>query len=395
MATNKQFQKFLRLDDDETEKVFIGTVAVYDVVPELKNIGAKRILILCDGLTRRQREFEILVGRYKEAGFRVFVYCRVDSTTTDRDVDGGLKIYKEYNCDTIIVIGGNADINCAKLVAVRASNPDKPLSYFVGIDRVKYRLPNIICLATTPTTSISDCFAEYYDTDENTWNQIISNNLIPTIALLGSSLFVRNSIEEIRKNILMCFCVAIESYIDSNEDEYSEYKAGSINACLELFNSVDKFYNDISNSYYQEKLLVGGFYAGVASRKSGMGLTKIILNTITNVYGMDSGVVLDSLFPTIIQSISATRKERIANLSRSTYFSTKSSDDNSAAQAFIDSVVRVFQRASNTSKDKFRIYRKDIDKMVAMINKELVVYGLSDIISTQNLYQLLLAFSEN
>lgn len=395
MATNKHFQKFLKVDDDETERVYIGTVAVYDVVPELKNIGAKRILILCDGLTRRQREFEILIGRYKEAGFRVFVYCRVDSTTTDRDVDGGLKIYKEYNCDTIIVIGGNADINCAKLVAVRASNPDKPLSYFVGIDRIKYRLPNIVCLATTPTTAISDCFAEYYDTEDNSWNLIISNNLIPAIALLGSSLFVRNSIEEIRKNILMCFCVAIESYIEAPDDNFFEYKAGSINACLELFNSVDKFYNDVSNTYYQEKLLVGGFYAGVASRKTGLGLAKIILNTITNVYGMDNGAVLDSLFPAIIQAVVATRKDRIASLSRSTYFSTKSSDDNSAAQAFIDSVIRVFQRTSNTSRDKFRIYSKDIDKMVTMINKELAVFGLSDIISTQNLYQLLLTFSEN
>lgn len=395
MATNKQFNKFLKTENDNNESVYIGTVAAYDVVPELKNIGVKRILILCDGLTRRQREFEILIGRYKEAGFRVFVYCRVDSITTDRDVDGGLKIYKEYNCDTIVVIGGTSDIYCAKLVAVRASQPEKALSYFVGIDRIKYRLPRIVCLTTSPTSAVSDCYAEYFDTDTNSWNVVVSDSLIPTIALLGSNLFMRNSIEEITKNILMCFCIAIESYINSASDNYFEYKAGAINACLELFNSVDKFYNNLSNTYYQEKLLVGGFYAGVASRKSGLGLTRIILNTIINTYGMENGASIDVLFPAVLQSIFATQKERIAELSRSTYFSTKSSDDLSACQAFTDSVIRVFQKNPGIKKEKNQIYRKDIDKMVSMINKELSVYGMSDIITTQNLYQLLLNFAEN
>lgn len=395
MATYKQFNRFLNSEENDTESVYIGAVAVYDVVPELKNCGVKRILIMCDGLTRRQREFEILIGRYKEAGFRVFVYCRVDEFATDRDVDGGLKIYKEYNCDTILVIGGNSDIYCAKLVAVRASHPDKPLSYFVGIDRIKYRLPNIVCLTTKPSTAVSDCYAEYFDTEDNTWNVVISNSLVPTIALLGSDIFMRNSMDEIIHNTLMGLCVGIESFINQNIDSHPEYKAGAVNSILEIFNAIDKFSNDSSNSYYQEKLLVGGFYAGVASRKAGMGFVNILIHTIINVYGPSHEISLSMLFPAVLQTLFMTQKSRIADLSRSTYFSTKSSDDISAAQALIDSVTRVFQRNSFGKNDKTKIYSKDIDKMVSLINKELSLYGMVNVVSQQSLYQLLLTFSDN
>lgn len=391
MATNKQFVRYLSKDEDDNQSIYIGCASAYDVVPELKERGTKRILIMCDSNTRRQREFEILVGRYKESGFRVFVYCRIDTDTTNRDVEGGLKIYKEFNCDTIFVIGGDADIYCAKLIAARASNFDCELNYFVGINRVGNKIPTIVCLTTLCTTAVSDCLAVYLDTETNTHNVVLSSKLVPAIALLGSDLFMRNNIDDIYKSILVSFAVGIEAYLSPMADRYYEYQADALNSCLEFINATESFYNDNSNIYYQEKLLVGAFYAGVASRKTGLGWTRIITYAVDNVYD-GNAILINKLFPQVLRTLLPTIRSSIAALSRSTYFSTKSSDDLSASQALVDSISRIFYRFP-LKDTKFTIKAQDIDKLVNMINKEAAVYGLAGEISSQGMYQLLMLFT--
>ncbi|MCQ2482381.1 MAG: iron-containing alcohol dehydrogenase [Clostridia bacterium] len=388
MTTNKQFTKYLAHDEDLVQSVYVGSESDYAVIPELKKRGTKRILFMCDSITRRQREFDIIIDRYKDAGFRVFVYCRVDSYTTNRDVEGGLKIYREYNCDTIFVVGGNADIYCAKLVAARASDPEKDLSMFVGINKIKRKKTCIVCLATICNVAVSDSYSVYYDTNNNTLNFLVSNKLIPDIALLGSDLFMRNSMDEINRSILMSLCTGIESYLSDYTDRYVEYKACALNSCLGFLNTIDKFINNTSKTYYQEKLLVAGYYAGIASRKAGIGAARIIMHVLINMYGMEYRLMLDEYFPQVIQAMMALDNHGLADLSRKTYFSTMSSDDKNASQALLDGLFRIYKKAG-TKKNKYVISSKDVNKLESMIVKELNVYGLNGILSSKSIYQIL------
>ena len=58
------------------------------------------------------------------------IYNDVQPNPTDKNVEDGLKIYKDENCDSIIAFGGGSTIDAAKGVLVIANHPGILDDYF-------------------------------------------------------------------------------------------------------------------------------------------------------------------------------------------------------------------------------------------------------------------------
>ena len=343
MSGRLTFIKSTERDGITPQTLYIEEGAAGDIADVLKERGSKRVLILSNKNTFEYRAVDRIIDRYNEAGLRTFKYQRRIDVADSRDIEGGLATYKEYNCDTIVVIGNRYDISVGKMVAVSATNPGKPAS-FAGIGNVKFDIKTLVVIKIdgTPAASTPEC--SFYNQETDTWITCFSQIMLPHIVVIDSELMMRNNVELIRFSALNSLCVAIEAYLSPLTAANPEYKANAAVAIYKIFGKLDSLAADKLDGYLQTRVSMGGFYAGLAATKLGFGYSYFIMHKMQEMYGCNYGTGMGRILVAVLRELLEFSTEQMAALSRSQQFCTSSLDNLSAAQSFIESVYDIYRK---------------------------------------------------
>lgn len=386
--SKRSFIRYARKIDIDPQSIYFDSSIITNVVPELRARGTRRILIVCDPVTRKYKIFEDMLTAFLEQGFRVFAYKRTDGQLTTKDIVGGLKIYNDYNCDTIVSVGGTAEIDCAKLIAVLAANPEKSLSTATGTDKFKNDIKTLCCIVSDNSASASTASAEYYSEETHKWETVLSPFLVPHVVVFDSEFSSRVPLETAVSSSLTALCLAIEAYTSPVADYFPEYRANAVVAITKIFGTIDKMYKKPTDSYIRKQISAGGFYAGLSSRKTGIGYAHIIMHCFVDKYNVPHGTGYCRILQLILKASLDKEKESLAILAREAHFCTMSIDTTSAAQSFIESITRLYQRVGGFDVIP-HINEEDIDSIVAETEKEAVRFGLNKTIDTNTLRQII------
>ena len=115
MSGKLTFIKSTEKDGITPQALYMGAGAAGNIAEVLKERGSKRLLILSNKNTLEYRSVENVINKYNEAGLRTFKYQRRNIVADSRDIEGALRTYKEYNCDTIIVSRYPSILSAARL----------------------------------------------------------------------------------------------------------------------------------------------------------------------------------------------------------------------------------------------------------------------------------------
>lgn len=389
MASGSRYIKYASKNETEPQSIYLESGSAYKVVDELRSLGTRRILLICDKSVRKYKNFEDLASFYASSGFRLFYYYRNDHILSDLDIREGLRVYNEFNCDTIITAGGADDINCGKLVAAAAINPVKDPVEFEGVDKIKRDISVLCCIVTDNSEACSSSIAEFRDTASGRWITCVSRFLVPQIAVIDTDFSIRTEPSVCESTALLSLASAIEAYLSPISGQTPQYKADALNSCINIFDNVEKMSNNPSDTYLRRVCSVGGMYAGLAMRKTGLGEAHILMHRLASRYSTDHAAGFNRIFPRFLRAqIASHPVADCAALAKELHMCTLNLDDADAAQVLADRVDRLYSRYKDISPMP-QISEADARKIASEAEREASVFGITGVLPQETVAAIL------
>ncbi len=149
----------------------------------------------------------------REAGLEVETFLGASPNPRDYEVAQGLELCAASDCDLIVAVGGGSPMDCAKAIAICATNGGSILAY-EGVDQVPLPGLPLLCLPTTAGTSADiSQFAIINDTTRKVKIAIISKKTVPDAALIDPATTATMPSALTAATGLDALCHATEAYV--------------------------------------------------------------------------------------------------------------------------------------------------------------------------------------
>jgi alcohol dehydrogenase class IV len=149
-----------------------------------RNLGASRLLLVSDpgviacGWTSQVRAI------LEQEGLETVLFSGLTPNPKAQEIMQGAEIYRQADCDSIVVVGGGSPIDCAKGIAVVVANGGHILDY-EGVDMISEPGPPLLCIPTTAGTAADvSQFALVTDQAHRNKITIISKAIVPDLSLV-------------------------------------------------------------------------------------------------------------------------------------------------------------------------------------------------------------------
>lgn len=130
----------------------MGSGCLQDAASTIQSYGFKKALIVTDAVLNKigmVAKVSELLGAH---GVVSVVFDGAQPNPTVGNVEAGLKLLKENNCDFVISLGGGSPHDCAKGIALCASNGGNIREY-EGLDQSKKPQLPLVSINTTAGTA--------------------------------------------------------------------------------------------------------------------------------------------------------------------------------------------------------------------------------------------------
>ncbi|MDU7967818.1 MAG: iron-containing alcohol dehydrogenase, partial [Paeniclostridium sordellii] len=168
----------------------MGPGCVKKISEEINSRGLKKALIVCGKRSSKSEEFKGVTDLLEENNIDYVVYPGSQPNPTVKNVMDGVEILKENDCDFVISYGGGSPHDCAKGIALVATNGGNIKDY-EGINKSKKpQLPLISINTTAGTASEMTVFSIITDEDRHVKMAIVDKNVTPILAVNDPELMV-------------------------------------------------------------------------------------------------------------------------------------------------------------------------------------------------------------
>lgn len=199
----------------------------------IKENGCKRILMVCDGSIWYQKEFNTHLEEVEKAGVQMIGFRDFQPNPLYENVQDGVRLLREEQCDAIIAVGGGSAIDvakCIKLYSTLPGNGEK--GSWLNAEYVDNDIPFLAMPTTAGTGSEATRYAVIYF--DNKKQSVTSESFIPDTVLMDPNTLI--TLPPYQKKATMCdaLCHAIESYWSVNSTKESkEYSRAAIQGVME------------------------------------------------------------------------------------------------------------------------------------------------------------------
>jgi len=122
-------------------------------LPEwIKEKGYDKVLIVTDHMLSEMGMLDNLYNAMDEAGVEYTLYDGVQPNPTNINIEEGLKLFREHNCQAIVAFGGGSPMDCAKGIGAMHVKKGKTIDQLQGLFKVLHRIPTIFAVPTTSGT---------------------------------------------------------------------------------------------------------------------------------------------------------------------------------------------------------------------------------------------------
>ena len=260
----------------------------------------------------------------------------VVANPTIKNVEDGLKIYKENNCDSIIAVGGGSAMDAAKMIGARAVNPKKSVEKMKGLLKVGKALPFFIAVPTTAGTGSETTLAAVI-VNQETHHKYACNDphLIPKYAVLDPTLLVGLPPKITSTTGMDALTHAVEAFIGHANTKKT--KKSAIEAVKLIKDNLYDSYKDGKNLEHRTNMQKAAFLAGVAFTRAYVGYVHAIAHSLGGKYNVPHGDANAIILPYVLEAFSKSCYSRLAKLS----------DELSLGEKSLSNSARRSSKASN------------------------------------------------
>ena len=291
-----------------------GAGSVKKLPDLIKKKGYNKVLVVTDKVLMDLGLPKGMLEAMDAAGIEYVVYDGVQPNPTDRNVNEGLKLFRENGCQAMVAFGGGSPMDCCKGIGAMAVKKGKTVEQLQGLFKVLHRIPTIFAVPTTAGTGSETTVAAVI-TNEKTHHKASMNDtsLMPKYALLDPELTVGLPPKVTSTTGMDALCHAVECYTNNTYNSKLEKKLAE-DAVKLIYDNLYTAYCDGSNLEARQNMQKAAFYAGRAFTRGCVGYVHAIGHTLGGLYGTPHGLAMSVILPHVMRQFGSAAHERLARL---------------------------------------------------------------------------------
>jgi alcohol dehydrogenase len=314
----------------------LGQDGVDEAIKDINAFGFKRALIVTDKPLVKIGLVEKVASKLTANGVTVFIFDGVQPNPTMGNVEAGLAILKANECDFIISLGGGSPHDCAKGIALVATNGGSIKDY-EGVDvSTKAQLPLVAINTTAGTASEMTRFCIITDESRHIKMAIVDKNTTPILSVNDPELMLEKPAQLTAATGMDALTHAVEAYVSIAANPITD--ACAIKA-IELIQA--NLINAVKNGkdiQAREQMAYAQFLAGMAFNNASLGYVHAMAHQLGGFYDLPHGVCNALLLPHVQEYNAQVAAPRLKDVAKAMGVDVAKMTDEQGAKAAIDAI---------------------------------------------------------
>jgi len=316
--------------------LFSGPGSSLELCEAIAQMGTRRVLIVTDAMLVKIGLINDIKAKLTDLGVEFFIYDGVQPDPTVDQIEAGLEMLRQHDCEAILAVGGGSPIDAAKVIAARATN-DKPVRKMEGLFRVfRATLPLYAVPTTAGTGSEVTIAAVVSDPERQLKFAIIDPKLVPAMAALDANLMTGLPPNITAATGMDALTHAVEAYISINAVPDTDRHA--LAATRLIMKNLPIVMEDGQNLEARQHMSMASFYAALAFTRAGVGYVHAISHNFGAYYHTPHGLANAIVMPYVLDFSRPACAERLAELAEASGLKQDGDSDAALAQKFIDHI---------------------------------------------------------
>jgi alcohol dehydrogenase len=273
----------------------MGAGALQEAASRIATYGYRRALIVTDSHAATRALAEQISGLLRPHDIQSFIYTGVQPNPTTKNVEDGLELMRENMCDFVISVGGGSPHDCAKGIALVASNGGK-IEDYEGVDRSpKPQLPLIAINTTAGTASEMTRFCIITDVARHVKMAIVDKHVTPILSVNDPVAMATMPAGLTAATGMDALTHAVEAYVSIAATPITD--ACALKAITLIQQSLRRAVADGQDMEAREQMAYAQFLAGMAFNNASLGYVHAMAHQLGGFYDLPHGVCNAVLLP--------------------------------------------------------------------------------------------------
>ncbi|MDU3663571.1 MAG: L-threonine dehydrogenase [Clostridium perfringens] len=319
----------------------MGADCLKDAGDQVGELGFKKALIVTDKVLGQIGIVKKVTDVLDNKNIEYAIYDETKPNPTVKNVNDGLALLKEKECDFVISLGGGSAHDCAKGIALLATNGGEIKDY-EGVDKSKKpQLPMVGINTTAGTGSEMTLFAIISDEERHIKMALVDKHLTPIIAVNDPMLMLAMPKSLTAATGMDALTHAIEAYVSTSATPITD-------ACAEKAIELISNYlvNAVENGQdveARDMMAYAEYLAGMAFNNASLGYVHAMAHQLGGFYNLPHGVCNAILLPHVQEYNKATSASRLAKIAKIMGGNIEGLTDEQGADLCIDMIKSLSQ----------------------------------------------------
>lgn len=289
-----------------------GQGVVNETGKHLLGLGVKKVLLVTDAGLQALGVADEIAGIIREAGVEVALFPKAEPNPTDKNVEEGLKVYFDEQCDGIVTLGGGSSHDAGKGIGLVAANGGRIHDY-EGVDRSNKPMVPLIAINTTAGTgSEVTKFTIITNSERKIKMAIVDKHVTPALSINDPLLMVKMPPSLTAATGLDALTHAVEAYVSTAATPITDALA------IQAIKIIPKFLpRAVANGEdieAREQMVYAQSLAGMAFNNASLGYVHAIAHQFGGFYNYPHGVCNAILLPHVCKFNLIAREDRFAEI---------------------------------------------------------------------------------
>ncbi len=292
----------------------MGVGCLEDIADYIKPMGFKKALIVSDKVLVQIQLIKKLTDVLEKIDVQYVIFDGAQPNPTVGNVNDGLKLLQDNQCDFVVSFGGGSPHDCAKGIALVAANGGK-IEDYEGVNKsAKPQMPLIAVNTTSGTASQMTRFCIITDESRHIKMAIVDWHTTPVIAVDDADLMVAMPPSLTAATGMDALTHAVEAYVSIIATPVTDCAA--IKAIELISGFLRRAVADGKDMEAREMMTYAEYLAGVAFNNASLGYVHAMAHQLGGFYDLPHGVCNAILLPAVEDYNAKVVPERFVDIAK-------------------------------------------------------------------------------
>ncbi|WP_095147369.1 L-threonine dehydrogenase [Pseudomonas sp. Irchel s3b6] len=314
----------------------MGTGCLDEAMTAISNYGFRKALIVTDTGLAEAGVASLIAEKLAMQDIDSVVFDGAKANPSIANVESGLELLQRSECDFVVSLGGGSPHDCAKGIALCATNGGKIADY-EGVDRSAMpQLPLVAINTTAGTASEMTRFCIITDESRHVKMAIVDRNVTPLLSVNDPALMAAMPKGLTAATGMDALTHAIEAYVSTAANPITD--ACALKAIELISRNLRLAVRDGSDMIARENMAYAQFLAGMAFNNASLGFVHAMAHQLGGLYDLPHGVCNAVLLPHVQSFNAAICAERLAVVAHALGVETRGLNPQEGAEAAIAAI---------------------------------------------------------